>query len=406
MINIIRKYNIELAVFVTIILTMTSYVSLSIPHWNFLTFVIDYHTGFGGRKLIGTLTSTILGGYVQRKVVLLIILLFYVLLIGGLSLLIGAFIRKLKSYGNEHYIFSIYTAALYLFCPASLLFLVSSSNMGRMDGFIIASVFTFVPFYIKGRYSYIAAFLLSAISMLIHPIFACTYFPFYMALMIYDSFKSGVDKSKLFASLGICFVLFIFFCYIQLAPKETMSATDAFNYLSSRTDYPLNKSSLYYEYYAPFDKHLQDWAIPNYPHSLAGLVLTILFLSPIFIYFILFWRNCIKNAGSSLEKNTYRLMNAAFLVMIPAFIVTVDYARWMAGYIICQFMLIGILLYKGDKCALNSSMKISQTIKDYPVLAMLILLYISSFPKFTDMVYPGIIERIIGYLGIKYVSFF
>lgn len=400
------KYKIELAVFITIIMTMLSNIALSIPHWNFLTFVIDYNTGFGGRKLIGTVVSTILGGFVSIKSVIILMLSFIIIIVSVLSLLIGAFIKRLKSYGHGHYLFSIYTFALYLFCPASLLFLVNSSNMGRMDGFIIILLFLFIPFYVRNKYKYSLVLLLSILSMLIHPIFACTYFAFYMAIMIYDSWSAGVDKRKVFVSLSICVILFVFFYFIQLAPKNVVNVDEAFAYLQSRTDYPLNKSSLYYEYYAPMNIHLQDWAIPNYLHSIVGLVLCLIFLSPVFLFFYVFWKGCIKESESKERKRVFIMMNASFLIMIPAFVVTVDYARWMASYIICQFALIGILTYLGDKFALNSSLNIYRRIRKYPVAAILILLYLSSFPKFTDMVYPGFIENIIGFMGIPYISFF
>jgi len=340
------------------------------------SFTIDYKTGFGGRKLIASIVSLFFNTINQGRLLKLV----YLISVIGCALFAfccNIFIKKAKCQGEEHYLSSIYLVTLYILCPASIFFLLTYPNFGRLDLFLYLSCLLFCFLFYNREKNRVAYFIcvsaLIIFNVLSHHIFVVTYLPFFVSLFIYDIWSKGFNK-KLFAcyfSLGI--ITIVTFLSVILFSSMNITLNEATQY---HPDIELNRKFVWFIYYAHIQDHINLYVLSNLKKLIAGFILTIIFLLPLIAFGWKIWKEVLKTQDEA-GKKLFWSMQAAFLLFIPAFCITVDHARWFAAYIFLQFLLIAYFSFDQDSLYSNINKAISVFIKKYTFLAASLVIYCS-----------------------------
>lgn len=133
-----------------IIIFMLSHPQRSLDVDCVCSFTIDYRTGFGGRKLIASIVSAFISNINLSR---LLKLVYLISIIGCVffAYCCNLFIRKTKRLGENYQLASIYLLSLYMMCPASLFFLLTFPNFGRLDFFLYLSCLLFCFLFIIGK---------------------------------------------------------------------------------------------------------------------------------------------------------------------------------------------------------------------------------------------------------------
>ena len=135
------KYELMIGFILSLILICTPNPYLD--RYVIPSYIIDYSTGFGDRKFVGTLFNLFFGDYITSRELWIGTLIAYLLVIVLLSIIIGHLLRKAKSLNRSIFIANIIFIMLYIIGPWSFAYLFSTSNWGRIDiyMFLVTCIF-------------------------------------------------------------------------------------------------------------------------------------------------------------------------------------------------------------------------------------------------------------------------
>ena len=94
------------------------------------------------------------------------------------------------------------------------------------------------------------------------------------------------------------------------------------------------------------------------------------------------------------QKSIYISLLLSDLIILPQFILNVDWERWIPAMIGVQFFQILYLAYKKDTGMESAMQGLSEFVRKHHFICMLLLIYLASFEKFFYRGYTGIIDRI------------
>ncbi len=361
-------------IFCILIIFMMSHPQRTLDTDCLCSFTIDYQTGFGGRKLIASIVNLIFNNVNQGRILKLV----YLLAIVGCVLIAyccNLFINNLKQRSQEAHLSSIYLIILYLACPASIMFLLKFPNFGRLDFFLYMSCLLNCFLFYKRNNNRIAYFILVALlivfDILSHHIFVATYMPFFIALFIYDIWHKGFNRKLFIGYTFLAFIIIVTFLSVFLFSTMNISLDEATHY---NKEMELSRKFVWFIYYANITDHIQIYVLSNLHKLVAGFFLTILFLLPLLLLGWKIWRDTLKSLNKTAQY-LFFAMQASFLLMIPAFCITVDHARWFAAFIFSQFLLIAYFSF--DKKSLYSHIEesLGGFVKRHFFLASSLIIY-------------------------------
>lgn len=359
---------------------LTRFVVQMHPYMQ-VNYVIDYSSGFGPRKLIGSILNLLVpGDNVNFAHVIVFLVVANALVIALASSVIGNFIKSTLSIGNTKiYYFALLMCAVYIVGPFGLQYLFHNENFGRMDLFIIACCFIFISItHTKRPLFYLSSAILMVASCLIHQIFVCVFLPLFCAVYIYRIFKADHwRKEATYGVLSMGVLTMIFMC-IQFFPPNIYSLSEIVPILQSKTDLSIDKMAVFYEYYAPISHHLFEYVPMYIDRLIISFVTSLLILSPLLYLLVIFWEGVINSSDNKKYRLTIRLINDAFLLSIPAFICTIDHGRWISALITCQFMIIGWLIYNNDNNVIVATKDFMAKVKSHPFLSVMFIVYMGS----------------------------
>ena len=347
-------------------------------------YLVDYSTGFGGRKLMGSIASVVLGNYVTKRELFCFISTGYAFLILLFSFLIGKFLKKVKSsQPKDIYWGCLYLVLLYLSSPFSIAYLFNWQNFGRMEiwQLIILVIFILAYSSINKYIRPLWSLLCIIVSILIHPVFLSTYFPFYGLMMIYDVYNNcGREKKYIVFEyfISLC-IVFLFMIWIQFYPSPNMTLEELTLYLQNKTNIELDVFYVKFLFLAKLSDHIREVVIGYIPRTVSGIVLAFILFSPFF--YIIY--NILKDYYYYLRKNRVQLflVVASLSPMIIAYITAVDFGRWLAADINCLLLFSSYLIYNNKKSALSPIPKLYYSIRRHPYIYLFILLYLDCFGK-------------------------
>jgi len=392
-------------VFTTLLLFLLFNYNPHIDEDILCSYVIDYKTGFGGRKFIASCISTLLSSpsmaqirYIAYALSLLICALF--------SWLCNHLVKNMTDrQGTGGQISSLYLITLYLLCPASIMFLLKYPNLGRLDIFLYFICLLFcIVFYRRDKnriFYYLSTCLLLILAILIHHVFVATYLSFLAALFIYDIWSEGF-KVKRFLSYGLLAIITTcMFITVITCSSMNMTLDEAVHY---NPNFDLSRKFVCFEYYAHISDHIEQYVIPKLARLRAGFCLTVIFMSPLIFAIIKLWRDVYKSLSQPSLRKLLIGMHCGFLLFIPAFCITVDYPRWFGAFFFLQFLIIGYFLFDSKSKFGNISLILQENLKKYVIIAAVLLVYCSMLEYFYSDTYFQGVEMIIEKLNIHRVT--
>ena len=365
-----------IAIFLLLAIYLISHPQQSLDVDCLCSFTIDYKTGFGGRKLIASIVSLFFGNINPRRLLKLV----YLISIAGcilFSYCCNLYIKQLKHRSREANIASVYLTTLYLVCPASILFLLKFPNFGRLDLFLYLSCLLFCfLFYHRDRNRlayFICVALLLVFNVLSHHIFVVTYMPFFVALFIYDIWAKGFNRRLFFFHAILAIIVIATFLSIILFSSMNISLDEATRYQPA---VELSRKFVWFIYYANISDHVQIYVLSNLRKLIAGFCLTIFFLLPMILLGWKIWRDTLKKQDKQ-ARYIFWAMQASFLLLIPAFCITVDHARWFAALVFSQFLLIAYFSFEEDSLYSHIGETLGLFVKRHIFLAACLIIYCS-----------------------------
>ena len=303
-----------------------------LPSYNYF---VGYETGFGGRKLIGTLFGLVYPGVVTPDHVRVFILTANLLM---LALLCLFFYRSLTKRG-ELSMGAVVLAVLYAVGPFSLMAYVRTPlSMGFMETYQLVLVLAWLLLYLWRRngWTYYAVTLLVAmLGILIHHTFCCTLLPGMVALCLMDCFaKPVVDWRKLVGYGVVTTVVAVLFVMLWWRGGMNVDMGTLLASIKERDAgvEPDNESGLWLLYYATNEENMRfNWV--EFPYKYAEFGLSLVLLSPLLCMMIYPWASAARRAESAGRRWLYRTVYLLVaLLTLPVFIVATDHSRWWIGY--------------------------------------------------------------------------
>jgi Ca2+/Na+ antiporter len=111
---------------------------------------------------------------------------------------------------------------------------------------------------------------------------------------------------------------------------------------------------------------------------------TILLTGPVIILFIALYRKCFavnKLSGKSVLSAPYIYFLSLLFIILPQFILNVDWGRWLASVSICLFMGFLFLLWKKDRGAVEACAKLSEWVMNHKWVSLAVIIYIAGLSK-------------------------
>lgn len=382
--NYLQKYAIELSIFTLLTFSLIVSVSSEINGWVSVWYVADYSIGFSSRLIIGSFLHTLFGNYITTNVAYTFVIINFLIGFLLLSMVIGQGTRRLSN--EKQKLTLLVLVGLYLASPASFGYLWTVENMGRLELylFVITLLIVLLSFYIDNSIMTLILFtLLGILCIAIHQVYMFLFFPILLVIFIDHLYRSQFQKSILIGTIISIFILCVVCLFFQFGSNilydDPLVLTAL---LQTKTDLFVSDGVLTQEYFWEFSDHFTNNMLPELRTRFRNGVYTVLMLSPILVIFIKLWLLTIKNAKSKIEKSKYIMMILTNVTFIPAFALLTDWGRWFGAFFTVQFLIFLYLAAKNDENILYSFEKFSNTIKKYPFVFLVILLYLTCFEKF------------------------
>lgn len=375
-INFILSNICGLSIFGILMLFLLSHPQRSLDVDCICSFTIDYGTGFGGRKLIASITSLFFEDLSLHRL-LKIVYLVSIIGCAFFAYCSNIFIKKSNKYGENNYIASIYLLTLYVLGPASLFFLLTFPNLGRLDFFLYMSCLLFCFLFYHRKKNRTAYFFfvtaLIIINILIHHIFVATYLSFFVALFIYDIWERGFNRNLFICHFILGIITVAVFLMVIIFSSMNITLDEAIHY---HPKFELSKKFIWFIYYAHITDHINIYVLSNLKKLIAEFILTVIFLLPLFYFGHLIWKKVLSVQAKTGKKLFYG-MQASFLLFIPAFCITVDYSRWFAAFVFIQFLLLAYFVFDKDSLYSNIGDILGLYIKKHILFCSILVVYCS-----------------------------
>jgi hypothetical protein len=346
-------------------------------------YFIGYETGFGGRKLIGSLFSLFLPDYVQHRHIAPVVFMAFILLAIMFVVLVCRTI-KLKDLKSSSASQSILVfLAIYLISTYSIFGFIEQCA-GFIDVFLYLLTLAFVFIYIKYRgkwFYYFSTTLIVLAGCLIHHIFCCLFSPLFFALFINEVYSNNQLHVKEFVVYGIItLMLIILFCLIWFF-SSPVDIDAVYEQVCSRTNGVCFKEKIVFQwlYGSNHENYLSMWEQGNFPLRYHQFLPVIVLMSPIIALFCSPWIMAITKAVKGIQRRKYLLMFLAQnLLFLPIFVIATDYFRWWYAWFFCQIVMM-LTMYKIKDTFFSTQMQIVfSVLKRNWIMTLLLIVYIWS----------------------------
>lgn len=368
------------------------------------SYIIGYDTGFGPRKLIASLLSCLFGTITMGKIRFFVFTT-STIICALFSWLCNQFVIKVEKQGEQSRISALFLTIFYLTCPASTMFLLKYPNLGRLDFFLYGFCLLFcILFYHRDKnrllyYAMTTGLLIAGILM--HHIFVATYMSFMVAMFIYDIWGNGFCKKRFLAYSLVGFIAVCSLVAVISLATMNISLDEAIHY-NPRIE--LSRKFVCFGYYAQISDHIEQYVIAKLPRLIAGFLLTLLVLSPLFFAIWRLWSKTKVQLASKYEKCVFSGMMCSFFLFIPAFCITVDYLRWFGAFIFLQILMLAYFAYD-EQCKFHISWRIYVSeLRSHVFFAAMLLAYCVSLEFFYSDTYCDAVELIMQQLHIHRVE--
>lgn len=354
---------------------MSNDIPYSMPIVNYF---VGYETGFGGRKLIGTLMRFILPDYVELRHLRLVI----IAVNAFMSALFVWFVWKTLKKSRNNVWGVLMILALYMLSPFSILRWMSSGlSVSFMETYMI--VFTLIWLLLYERchntwFYYAATFIIAILCCLIHHTFCCTLFPIFVAVFVYDIFDRGFSPQKLIIYSAICFSTAALLAVLWKFSTMNVDIETLSHNISNRTSPNVfsienDSSSLQLLYYLTNSENTAQ-AFLHTPWRFQELIITIVLLSPVFYLFYAPWMIAFGKSKGQTDRYKYLLPPIVLTILtLPIFFLATDYSRWFVAWFFGLFAIAWVVLHQKDRVFSKSI----EQLFSHPWIVICVIIYAS-----------------------------
>lgn len=385
----VEQWKYEIAVFTLFLLHFILNSPESINGWCAAWYAMDYSMGKGSRLLPGAALRAIAGNYIDGRSAYLFISVALIILMALVAYLIGKCIRNCRPDTRNGVLFLI---ICYLCAPASIAYLWTAENMGRLELFVLLFALLAVLAFEKThnliiRYAVVAG--LSVLCMAAHQGYFFTYFIIVYTVVVYDMFRNNrIQKRELLggtaviAVTGVSFLIFQFCTSVNFATAEELT-----EYLEKKTNVYIAEQALELEYFAGVKEayynlvtgFIKGWNLREKEFLVICLML------PIVILFAAIWNKVFKERkrrGEGLFSTSYLYILLGCLFILPDYVLNSDWSRWNSTVIGVLFFQVLYLSYRQDVIMKEVLLGLSEFVETHKVLCVAIVLYLASLAKF------------------------
>ena len=297
--------------------------------WTTLNYFIGYDTGFGGRKLVGTVCRWLWGDAVGLGQIMAMATAASALMM----LLLGLFLWRALPVIDRRSLPLAAVVALYMVSPMSVLRYVQghpAMSIGCMETYQFILVLVWLLLYLRhrGSVAYWAATLATPLlGLLVHHTFMCTFMPLYVALAVADLRDGSSPAKRLLYGVAALLACALF---VALWRFSTMNV--GIDELYGRIEGKVSpgKEMLRVMYYVSNEDN-RRWAFGTGGFTKAiDFALMLLMMLPLVA---VLWQPWVHG-----RRPVEALLSPAVTVTVltlPIFVMATDYGRWWTCYFFC-----------------------------------------------------------------------
>jgi len=380
--SFISKYKYELTFFTVFMFEFL----LKIPRidemvgWRTTQYVVNYKEyGLVEMGLIGSIFR-MFTDYITPTMVYIFELIGVLLL----SVTIAVFLGKMIRNSSEEIKFAVMMIVLlYVISPLSLTKFFSSRNYGIFDVFLMLIAFWIALLAIRRKNLWLL-FPLSMIALMIHHVFALTYYMFVFGALMYYVFENKFEKkTTLFSviTVGISVIVTLYFQFFR--EVSTYTSTEEAVAAAKENSGLLIEYEVLSRLFDPVDEYINKWSITGlygktmdiFDRSLA-LLFTLALLSPMVVLFVAVWVKCVRRSVEKNEKIFYLFCLLSPLFSVVLFISAIDWDRWMMGILTAQMSFIFFLIHKKNETFYSVIRDVSSFLQSHKALCIAYLVFV------------------------------
>ena len=378
-----------------------------ICYWGSLWYAADYSLGLGSRFFIGSFLRLFSGSFLDNQTAVVFCYVFLVILIVLLSIAGNNMYSVCK---DNYRLAFLYIWVMFLVSPGSVVCYWYSENMfGRLEMYGLVIGVGCLLLYKKlgiNKITFTLITILSVLSIAIYQGNVFMYYPLIMMIFIWEIMNNFKSLSKWlyglinFAATSLTFLYFQFGSRINFDNAEQMA-----NYIGRNTNIPICFDALDDEFFKPRAQIYTELNIEYYNDTLPreSTIVTIIVLVPLIIMFIGLYAKCIKSYKSrhlnkSILSSVYVYFLSLLVIIIPQFVLNVDWGRWMVSETVLLFMGFLFLLWMKDEGAIEAGSALSNWINRHRFVSILVLAYIAGLNKFDHYVFIKQVRNIMQWL--------
>lgn len=349
-----------------------------------LYYYVGYETGFGGRKLIGTICSWFFPEHITAHFMWGVILCAVCIMIA----LFVWFVTRCVHRSIPNAMATVAVTILYAVLPFSIFgFLQARLAVYFIDTYHFILTFIWLLLFMRYRgkwHFYIITAIIAGAACLIHHTFCCTLFPLFVALFLYDTIDGAkIDWHKAAGYGLICISLLALLVIIWTQSHMNVDIDTLSARIGDRVDpdayyrWEDTDSALYVIFYASNALNREiAFNMLSARDLYFDLVLTIILMLPFLVLFWKPWFMAAKRVEMPLLKWRYRLVPIVISVItLPIFFIATDYSRWFAGYFFSLFAVTMVPLALGDKALTHSWCDLLAFFRRRPWIALVLIVY-------------------------------
>lgn len=403
-----RQHRIIVCILTTIALTpliaRTIAIILTTDNfgWPAYNYFIGFETGFGGRKLIGTVCNLLFPGYVRVPLIQTIVIVANVLLMALTILFAAKCLSRIEAKPQL-----VFLLTIYLIAPFSILeWFYTGMSVIFMETYqmiiILVWLLLFINHHQKGWF-HIVTILMVIVCVLIHHTFCCCFFPLVVALLVYEVFEGKqLSRKGVILASSVCVTTAILLASIWLFSRMNIPIDALRARLDMKaesgilTQEPCALEMLYYMSNSGNAIYNLDYL---YNQKLLEFLITVVLLSPLFAVLLFPMIYATHRAKMTPLKWRYIIMSVVLMFFpLPIFFLATDYGRWFTGWIFCLMATNCVMNAIHDKYFNEGSAKILSFYKRNYWLAILLVVWLGCLHTIS---FEGLNEAI---LAQKYLS--
>ena len=348
--------------------------------WNILYYHIGYETGFGGRKLLGSICHWIFPEFVRLRHIRTMVIAANILLTVLFILFSGKSFKKYQS--TSLYLIFI----LYILGPFSIVsFMSSGLSVAFIETYQIALTLFWVLVWIKHRNTwpyYILTLLIATICCLFHHTFCCTLFPLFVGLFVYDSIDSNAIQIKRVIAYGlICLILMVVLVCIWKYSHMTIDIDQLNTWLEKHVAvdaYECSREAQNAYYYMSNSENRESQSsLLSWNYRYGELVMSLILLSPLIATVYYPWVRASHTAPTRFISWRYRMTWISItLLTLPIFFVATDYSRWFICFFLCMFIATMAVASTNNRPIMAAITRLCRWLMKHTIMSVAFILYL------------------------------